>query len=144
MKPWHMTVGLAIVFTLGISSATLILLIGPGSQPLLAVPGSRPAGTVPIRTYTAGLKDATISPPAVLWVDCQLDDWFGWNDRTLNYSIAMTDAEDQRSRLHGFVGRNNATGQSLFDILKDGKKHRLAVEVQDGAAVGGVAIVNIK
>jgi hypothetical protein len=81
-----------------------------------------------LRTYLATAP----REPTTFTLFCMISDYYNYDFRGGQDTLYSVDMEEPKTRvrIHGYVPKDSALGNRVFETLKDGKYHRCTVEVQ--------------
>jgi hypothetical protein len=83
---------------------------------------------MPLRTYLATKPGKAVR----FLLRCELTNYYNYNYRLsseTHYSVRLYDPESSESA-HGYVRKSSVDGERMFALLRDGREHTLAVELQ--------------
>lgn len=98
--------------------------------------GSREENGMPLHTYLATRPQE----PVKFRLRATLSDYYNYSYRhcaNSHYSIRLNDLDIFGPRAHGYIRKDSPDGERLFALLRDGKQHRVTVELQSVGPAGG-------
>jgi hypothetical protein len=107
------------------------------------LPAVRVKSDMPVKTYKATRPKG----PHTFVLSCELSDHYNYHyhgAQATHLSVLMVEPDTWES-LRGYVRKDSPEGKKLLEILKDGRKHQLIVNVElDGKASDIVAIIRLR